>query len=527
MRRKTLVAVVAALALVLSGCDWAQYLHGPDHTGSTPDTTVHHDDVAQDELVQAWTGGGSVWDASSPVVANGTVFVTTAGHGTAELEAFDAGDTGCTGTPAWCRPLWTAPTGIENGTSAAAVAGGHVYTGWMDPATGEELAAFDVAGTTGCSGSPKVCTPLWTTATGGYMYASAAPTVAGGLVFMPINRYGSHGTVAAFDAAGVRSCGGAPKRCTPLWEADLGATGAASSPTVAGGVLYVETGAGLQAFDANGVTGCTGTPARCTPLWTSAISSTTPVVAGGFVYLATGSGIAVLDAAGAQGCSGTPKVCAPLWRAATTGTSGAPVAVGSGRVFVPSTTYHPGNPGADTSDLQAFDASGSVSCGGSPKTCSPLWTARLPGGTTGSSPAVADGVVYIGTQTYLIKAGWLSAFDAAGVVGCSGTPRTCQPMTSGSTYGISGSSAAIANGYIYVVGSFNGLIAFTLDRAAPTAKITYPPAGASVSGTVPIIVDATDDRAVKLVDLSVSGPGGAAFGVSTIRTTYGWIARWD
>ena len=45
------------------------------------------------------------------------------------------------------------------------------------------------------------------------------------------------------------------------------------------------------------------------------------------------------------------------------------------------------------SDLEAYEANGVTGCSGSPKVCSPLWTATLNGG---SAPTVADGIVYIG-----------------------------------------------------------------------------------------------------------------------------------
>src|SRR4051794_13641983 len=54
--------------------------------------------------------------------------------------------------------------------------------------------------------------------------------------------------------------------------------------------------------------------------------------------------------------------------------------------------------------------------------CAPLWTASTPAAIT-SSPAVAGGMVYVGSLD-----GTLYAFDAAGVQGCSGTPKTCAPL---------------------------------------------------------------------------------------------------
>src|SRR5207248_2626421 len=51
--------------------------------------------------------------------------------------------------------------------------GGVVYVGSFD----RKLYAFDAAGTTGCSGTPKTCAPLWTGATGNSIELSS-PAVA-------------------------------------------------------------------------------------------------------------------------------------------------------------------------------------------------------------------------------------------------------------------------------------------------------------------------------------------------------------
>ncbi len=45
-----------------------------------------------------------------------------------------------------------------------------------------KLYAFSAGGATGCSGTPKACKPLWTAATGGYVYSS--PAVANGVVYV-------------------------------------------------------------------------------------------------------------------------------------------------------------------------------------------------------------------------------------------------------------------------------------------------------------------------------------------------------
>jgi outer membrane protein assembly factor BamB len=94
-------------------------------------------------------------------------------------------------------------------------------------------------------------------------------------------------------------------------------------------------------------------------------------------------------------------------------------------------------------ELQVFDAGGKVGCSGSPKTCTPLWTEHSTIGGSPSPPTVANGVVYVadGYDT-------LFAFDAAGKTNCSGAPKICAPLWTAS--GASSDSPAVANGKVYV-----------------------------------------------------------------------------
>ena len=116
------------------------------------------------------------------------------------------------------------------------------------------LYAFDAAGISGCAGSPRVCTPLWTAPTGGFITSSAA--VVDGIVYVR----SQDGNLYAFDAAGVSGCAGVPRcarRCGPRPTGSV----SSSSPTVADGVVYIGSSNGdLYAFDAAGASGCAGTP---------------------------------------------------------------------------------------------------------------------------------------------------------------------------------------------------------------------------------------------------------------------------
>src|SRR5262249_29288725 len=84
--------------------------------------------------------------------------------------------------------------------------------------------------------------------------------------------------------------------------------------------------------------------------------------------------------------------------------------------------------------LLAFDAG---PCPSSP--CTPVWTAAT-GGTVFSTPAVANGVVYVGSEDQN-----LYAFDAA----------TGAPLWSGATGGVIDASPAVGRGLVFI-GSFDG-----------------------------------------------------------------------
>ena len=87
-------------------------------------------------------------------------------------------------------------------------------------------------------------------------------------------------------------------------------------PVVAGGRLYMETAGGvLSAYDARGIRNCGGSPKECQPVWKAHTGGGTPAVVGGVVYNAVGSVLSAYDAAGSTGCSGTPPTCQPLWTA--------------------------------------------------------------------------------------------------------------------------------------------------------------------------------------------------------------------
>ncbi len=409
MKKWTLhVALLGALVLLTAGCDWTMYRYGPAHTGyNNTENTINVGNVAN--LAPRFVApGGSLDFDSSPAVANGVVYAGTEDG----LYAFDAkGVTNCSGTPKTCAPLWRSYQRNTGPGVSPAVAGGMVY---FSSESGT-LEAYDANGVTNCSGTPKICSPLWTAPIGGGSSGSA-PTVANGVLYIGI---------WAFDAKGVTNCSGAPKVCSPLWTASAG--GGDSSPAVANGIVYFGGGDQLDAYDANGVTNCSGTPKVCSPLWSAGSDPTgSPAVANGIVYTDTLNGLAAFNAA----------TGAPRWQVGVhcVYCDSSP-AVANGVVYIG---------GGITERLYAYDAaSGQLD-----------WSFRARDFVR-SSPSVANGVVYIGAFDSRVY-----AFDAAGAVSCSGTPKTCAPLWNFDTGSSIFSAPAIANGVVYIGSS--GLYAFGL-----------------------------------------------------------------
>jgi len=73
---------------------------------------------------------------------------------------------------------------------------------------------------------------------------------------------------------------------------------------------------------------------------------------------------------------------------------------------------------ASSTGLAAFDAGGVEGCSGSPKTCAPLWTA----------PGFANNLFVLGGVLVRSGGSGIEAFDPAGATNCSGAPRVCQPL---------------------------------------------------------------------------------------------------
>ena len=472
LRRSMFIAVTVAVALVGAGCNlgsWPMYAYGPAHTSyNAAESAIGVDNV--NTLQLAWTAVMGIPQGGSapPVVANGVVYATSgtaSGTTPFKLEAFDAkGVTKCSGAPTNCKPLWTGA--IFGAGASLNIANGVVYV----VSGGGRLYAFDAAGVKGCKGAPKACTPLWT-ASSGLRSGAASMTIANGFVFAA----GSGDRVVAFDAAGAKGCTGKPKTCKPLWSVS------GAFPAVAGGVLYVSahfTDFEVLAYDAAGVRKCSGTPKTCAPLWIGKTgdrgdilgSITEPTVSNGLALIGVSEGdersvtgqVFGFSASGHEGCAGAPKICSPIWRAPSLGVP-YPPAVAKNVVYTVGYNFQNSNlvgprlaaaagPNADV--LSAFDI---LACHTKTVSCQPLWTANLPARAQGL--AIANGVAYVST-------GILTAYDAAGQLNCSGSPKVCLPLW---TNNVPAGPPAIANGVVYTGSNAdNALHTFALSCRSPS-----------------------------------------------------------
>ncbi len=404
--------VVLAVGLLASGCDWYQLGDFSGHGGDNPETTI---------------------------------------------------------TPANVSTLtarFSATDGTSSGVTPQAVVSGVLYA---SDASG--LKSYSADATSGCTGSPEVCSPLWSYSPGPPVGAVA---VGGNVVY-----YSTSTGLYAFDATGHTNCSGAPTVCQPLWSA----AGDFGTPTLSNGTVYVIAAGNLDAFDASGTTNCTGVPKTCLPVWTAHSVYGTVTVSAGIAYAETyvgaGSygGVVALDANGTRGCSGTPKVCTPLWEYATNYPAVGGYAVVSGTTLYV-VTFYSSRPMQFTGDTEAFDANGVDECGSTPKVCGPLWA--NPVFTLNSAPLAGDGSEFVSVPVgiYALDAnGSLSApggaefktgnsdlalalggavlygtdgtdvyaYDAGGSSGCSGSPKVCTSLWSAP-----GTGAIVANGTLYV-----------------------------------------------------------------------------
>jgi hypothetical protein len=159
-------------------------------------------------------------------------------------------------------------------------------------------------------------------------------------------------------------------------------------------------------------------------------------------------------------CGSHGSSCQPSWsgQMASDFSSESSPAVANGLVYV----------GSNNGRLYVFKAGG---CGAA--LCEPLWTGMMSAGASASSPLVRNGVVYLGTTDNR-----LFAFPAGG---CGAA--TCPPLWVGEGSGGGGfTSPAYANGVVYVtsIGSGGELYAFPATGCGSTS---CPPLWSADSGS--------------------------------------------
>jgi outer membrane protein assembly factor BamB len=407
---------LSATAYFLVRTNWPQLRFGATGTGYNPyENVLTPSNVGN--LARAWVQPNGQLANTPPSVYNGVLYTS----GAADLYAIN---------PVTGAVLWTGTAGPSGSVQTPAVVNGVAYIASSD---GNFYAYSAKASSTNCTGTPpnETCKPLWTAPIeGAGSDVQSSAVVSGGVVYVAAGY-----ELYAFSAGGCRSA-----TCNPLWvsAACSGCGGqspvsGASTPAVVGGVVYAGGLDGLWAYSASGSNGCSGTPKTCSPLWhgsdaTVAVSgptSTTAVaVVNGMAYISADNDVYAFSTACPVG-----SICKPLWSyTASSGAGFSSPAVANGKIYV----------NATDATLYVFSAS----------TGTPLWTAPAPDGYTGfgSAPAVADGVVY---------AGWrddLEAFSASGTVNCSGTPLVCKPLWTltgpNGFYGI-WDAPVVANGVLY------------------------------------------------------------------------------
>jgi outer membrane protein assembly factor BamB len=287
------------------------------------------------------------------------------------------------------------------------------------------------------------CAPLWTAVGGG----GSPPAVASDVV------YTGAGGLSAFDAvSGVR-----------LWTAPL--SNAGKTPAVANGVVYT-TDFALYAFPAS----CSD---PCSPLWLGFNTDGEPAVAQDTVYV--DAGYVNFFYAFPASCA-TP--CAPLWTAVTDRGERSAPALAYSLVF------------KTTGVVSAFPAACAA-------LCSPVWTATMGGVAGGSSPSIANGVVYVGSGD-----GSLYAYNA----------MTGAKLATIAVGGLGVLSPAVADGAVYV--SSPGFVSSSVSAYRLASRDTTPPVIA-VPG--PITTNATSPNgAVVSYAVSATDPDDAVASLNCV-----------
>ena len=408
-RRVPLVATVLAL-LVTSGC-WLQIGASAGHSRYNPvESTLTPATVPG--LHQVWSADVS-GNASEPMISQGRVFVTWNNSTSGGVQAFALAD----GAQLWNHGLVSVP-GVSG---ALAIAGTVTFVGdrlWSGHLGFVPLAPGPGGPGPACVSGTDILDPVTGAGGGGGDFSSAAAS-ADGIIARSIIRLGaSCSPTILLEVSGS----------VPTWtSAGFGISSGSFTPTLAGGQVFLTRSTVLEAYAAAGCGAAT-----CSPTWSQSFpNGVSDAMAGitGPVYVTSEGNLLALDR----------TTGAELWRMPL-GTAGGELS--GGLALAEGTVYAVAGPADSAPSLLAVDAAG---CGAA--TCTPEWTATLPG--TGSrAPVVGGSVVYTSTST------GVQAFDAAGC----GT-ATCSPLTSVALG--RGGTLSVAQGHV-LVASGTKLIALGL-----------------------------------------------------------------
>jgi PQQ-like domain len=395
---------------------WPQPRYNAAGTGYNPTETQLGTGNVGRLVTRAIAPLGRPFSAAAPVVADGLVIVTgyySSGGQKGEIEAFPESCGAPLGLS--CKPVWQAFVSYDD-SMGVTVADGMVFANTLTAKPTQKLWVFSVH----CGTGGATCSPLWTTNIRGLSYAAQAPTVAGGVIYVPYGRVG-HAYLDAFPEA-------CHSGCQPLWQGQL-QTGADDSAAVADGLVFVPDYDGyIYAFRV----GCATGGKVCAPAWLGSVGEGGPrgaAVANGLLFIGSQNGD--LFAFQARGCG--QLYCLPVWTAVAKPGANflARPAVANGLVFI--TNYVTGYLYAYPEHCAAV--------------CKPAWQAFLAPQNLGA-PAVANGVVYV-TEGNSVKNVGIDAFS----VHCATGGGTCTPLwhgNGGSYYVPSG--PVVAGGELWATG---------------------------------------------------------------------------
>jgi hypothetical protein len=376
---------------------WPQIRYDAAATGFNPgETQIGAGNVGK-LVTRAITPLRRPFSAASPVVADGLVIITgyySNGGQPGLVEAFPE-SCGLPHGGLSCKPVWTATVTYDD-SMGVTVADGEVFVNTLTESDHQKLWVFRLH----CASGGAACTPLWTTTLSGISLAGQAPTVAGGVIYVPYGQPG-HAYLEAFPV-------GCSTGCRPAWRGKLG-IGADASPTVGDGFVYVpDYNSDIYAFKA----GCTSAGRVCQPAWLGSVGENGPrgvAEADGLVF--AGSQDGSLYAFRATGCGTGVPGCPAVWQAVIRNGANilADPAVAYGLVYV--TDYVTGY-------LYAFPEHCSPGC-------QPVWKASV-GRKSTASPAVANHLVYVSYGSGPRRVG-IDAFS----VTCATGGGTCTPLWQG------------------------------------------------------------------------------------------------